>query len=65
MPTKLKPGRLASADGGSAGIFGIVAAQWRVFSWRGPANGTDPATTYRRRAEETGEPGEGEIDLKA
>ena len=40
-------------------------AQWRVFSWRGPANGTDPATTYRRRAEETGEPGEGEIDLKA
>ena len=40
-------------------------AQWRVFSWRGPAGGTDPATTYRRRAEGTGAQGEGEIDLKA
>jgi hypothetical protein len=40
-------------------------AQWRVFSWRGPADGTDPAASYRRRAEGTGTPGEGEIDLKA
>jgi hypothetical protein len=40
-------------------------AQWRVFSWRGPANGTDAAATYRRRAEGTVAQGEGEIDLKA
>jgi hypothetical protein len=40
-------------------------AQWRVFGWRGTTGGADPATTYRRRAEETGAPGEGEIDLKA
>jgi hypothetical protein len=40
-------------------------AQWRVFSWRAPADRTDAATSYRRRAEGTGAQGEGEIDLKA
>jgi hypothetical protein len=40
-------------------------AQWRVFSWRGPADRPDPATTYRRSAEGTGVQGDGEIDLKA
>lgn len=41
-------------------------AQWRAFR-RAPdgGSGTDPATTYRRRAAGTGTQGEGEIDLKA
>ena len=37
----------------------------RVFGWRAPGGGTDPAATYRRRAEGTGAPGEGDIDLRA
>ena len=40
-------------------------AQWRVLNWRVTGGSTDPATTYRRRAEGTVTQGEGEIDLKA
>lgn len=68
--------QLLNAYEGEAGSTGVARrrerrqlrdrrGQWRVFSWRAPGGGTDPATTYRRRAEGTGTQGEGEIDLKA
>ncbi len=39
--------------------------QRRIFGWRAPGAGTDPAATYRRRAEWTESRNEGEIDLEA
>ena len=62
---EVRPGRLASPDAGSAGIFGIVGPSGECSVGGGPRTGQTRRRPTAGDAEETGEPGEGEIDLKA